>query len=162
MAANMLLHLTPRLTNLLKSMNKYTVCILVAAGFALNSAFGGQPDPRFEGVWVGMESYGIFNTATQQGQSTRPGPATIVIDPAGMQFGVIGGLGIGKYKLNPRSNGNKIWFEQGRSGTGRNKTTFVLSADGNTITETGFGLYPCVPYACECEIKATLHRKPRK
>jgi hypothetical protein len=143
-------------------MNKYTLCILLALGFAATSATAGKPDPRFEGVWVGTESYGIFKTSTQDGQSTQPQQATIVIDPAGMQFGVLGGLGPGKYKLNPRSDGNKIWFEQVRSGTGRNKTTLVLSADGNTITETGFGLYPCVPYACECEIKGTLHRRGKK
>jgi hypothetical protein len=143
-------------------MTKYIVCILIAFGFSLPIATAGQADPRFEGVWVGTETYGVFNTATQHGQSVEPGQAMIVIDPAGMQFGVINGLGPGKYKLNARSSGNKIWFEQTRSGSGRNKTTFVLSADGNTITETGFGLYPCTPYACECEIKATLHRKAKK
>jgi hypothetical protein len=143
-------------------MNKYLVCILSAIILTPLIAAAGQVDPRFEGVWVGTETYGIFNTATQAGQSTRPEQAMIVIDPGSMQFGVVAGLGPGKYKLNARSSGNKIWFEQTRSGSGRNKTTFVLSADGNTITETGFGSYPCVPYACECEIKATLHRKGKK
>src|SRR4051812_1260970 len=104
-------------------MNKYTICILAVVGLAINAATAGQPDPRFEGVWVGTETYAIFTTATQSGQSTQPGQATIVIDPAGMQFGVLGGLGPGKYKLNPKSGGNKIWFEQVRSGSGRNKTT---------------------------------------
>jgi hypothetical protein len=143
-------------------MNNYIVSIFSGVILAPLIAAAGQVDPRFEGVWVGTESYGIFNTATQAGQSTRPEQAVIVIDPAGMQFGVLAGLGPGKYKLKTRSGGNKIWFEDTRSGTGRNKTTFVLSADGNTITETGFGLYPCLPYSCECEIKATLHRRGKK
>ena len=138
-------------------MRQLTTCILFAFSVSLSSVFAG-PDPRFEGVWSGTETYGIFNSATQTGQSVPPGQVTIVIDPAGMQFGVLTGLGPGKYKLDSKSSGNKIWFSSGRSGTGRNNCTMVLSADGNTITETGFGLYPCRPYSCECELKATLHR----
>jgi hypothetical protein len=139
-------------------MKKSIVCILLAFSVSLLTASSGQVDPRFEGVWVGPEVYSIFNSATQAGQSVPPGQAKIVIDPVGMQFGVFDGLGPGKYKLHPNSSGNKIWCSSGKSGTGRNKTTLVLSADGNTVTETGFGLYPCKPYSCECEIKGTLHR----
>jgi len=143
-------------------MKKTTVCFLLAVSLSLSNAIAGQPDPRFEGVWVGTESYSVFKSATQDGQSAPSAEVMIVIDPKGMQFGVLSGLGPGKYKLSSGSNGNKIWFSEGKSGTGRNKTTFVLSADGNTITETGFGLYPCKPYACECELKATLHRRGKK
>ena len=139
-------------------MKNIAFCILLALSASLLAASAGPPDPRFEGIWVGTEKYNIFNTATQYGQSVPPGAAMIVIDPAGMQFGVLEGLGPGKYKLHPGSSGNKIWFQSSRSGTGRNKSTFVLSGDGNTITESGFGLYPCTPYSCECEIHATLHR----
>jgi len=139
-------------------MRKFIICILLGFTLSVSTASAGQPDPRFEGIWTGAEFYNIFTSATQTAQSVPPGQVTIAIDPAGMQFGVLSGLGPGKYKLDSKSNGNKIWFSSGRSGTGRNKLTFVLSADGNTITETGFGLYPCKPYSCECELKATLHR----
>ena len=139
-------------------MKNTAFCILLVLSASLSNASASAPDPRFEGIWVGTENYAIFNTATQYGQSVPPGTAMIVIDPAGMQFGVLEGLGPGKYKLHPSPSGNKIWCSSTRSGTGRNKCTFVLSADGNTITESGFGLYPCRPYSCECEIHATLHR----
>jgi hypothetical protein len=58
-----------------------------------------------------------------------------------------------------QSKGSKIFFSSARSGTGRNQGTFTLSADGNTMTESGFGLWPCKPYACQCSITATFHRK---
>jgi hypothetical protein len=121
---------------------------------------GGPIDPRFEGIWEGREAYKIENIG---GGGTYPpdyANATIVIDPAGGQFGVLSGLGPGKYVISAsQSKGNKIFFSAARSGTGRNQGTFILSADGNTITETGYGLWPCKPYACQCSITATFHRK---
>ena len=121
---------------------------------------GGPIDPRFEGVWEAREAYKIENIG---GGGTYPPDyaiCTLVIDPSGGQLGVLGGLGPGKYMISKsQSKGNKIFFSSARSGTGRNQGTFVLSEDGNTITENGFGLWPCKPYACQCSITATFHRK---
>jgi hypothetical protein len=125
-----------------------------------STAPAGPIDPRFEGVWVGTEMYRIENSATQQGQPGGRMQATIVIDPAGKMFGVLQGLGPGKYNISEsRSGGNKVFFASHLTGTGRTNCTFVLSADGNTLTEKGFGLLPCKPYSCQCSIEATLHRK---
>lgn len=121
---------------------------------------GGPIDPRFEGVWEGREAYQIENTATQNAYPPEHMTATIVIDPAGGMFGVLGGLGPGKYKISAsQSKGNKIFFSSALTGKGRTQATFILSEDGNTITEKGFGLWPCKPYSCTCSITATLHRK---
>jgi hypothetical protein len=125
----------------------------------LTSASAGEIDPRFQGMWVGSETYTIPNTATQPGQGSEHGSAAIVIDPASGYFGVLQGLGPGKYKISDRSKASKIMFSHAMSGTGRNSMTLTLSADGNTITETGFGLWPCKPYSCECTISGTFHRK---
>ena len=57
-------------------MKKSAVCILLAFSLSLSAGSAGQPDPRFEGVWVGTESYNIFNSATQSGQSTSSEQAT--------------------------------------------------------------------------------------
>jgi len=85
--------------------------------------------------------------------------ASIVIGPNGKELGVIEGLGPGKYMMSSRSNGNKLVFASALSGTGRTSGTFILSADGNTMTETGFGLWNGRPYSAECSIKGTFHRK---
>jgi hypothetical protein len=128
----------------------------------LSTALAGQPDPRFEGVWVGTETYTAYNSATQFGGAPIRMPAMIAIGEGGKVFGVLQGLGPGRYDTSSRSNGNKLTFNSTRSGTGRNSCTFVLSADGNTITETGFGLLPADRAAVTCSISGTLHRKSKK
>lgn len=129
----------------------------------LLTAQAGTPDPRFEGVWVGNETYTVNLSSTQlAGSEPVRTSAAIVIGPGGKEFGVIEGLGPGKYLTTSRSNGNKLIFASHLSGTGRTSGTFELSADGNTITENGFGLLPGRPYAVECSIKGTFHRKAKK
>ena len=134
-----------------------TVIVLFIGNVAVSLA--GELDPRFEGIWVGTETYQIEASKTQTGYSPDRMEATIVIDPKGRAFGVLGGLGKGKYEVTKDSSGPKLNFKSHLTGSGRNQLTLILSADGNTITETGFGTYPCKPYACTCTIKATLHRK---
>ena len=128
--------------------------------FTLPARAGGPIDPRFEGVWVATESCQIDNVLGSGAYPPENVPATIVIDPASGMMGVLSGLGPGKYKISQsQSKGNKIYFSSHLTGTGRTQGTFILSADGNTITENGFGLWPCKPYACTCTIKGTFHRK---
>ena len=135
------------------------VCLMFLIG-TLPARAGGPIDPRFEGVWEGTETYQVENSATQNGYPPQYMTATIVIDPAGGMFGVLGGLGPGKYQISKsQSKGAKLFFSSALTGTGRTQGTFVLSADGNTLTENGFGLWPCKPYSCTCTIKATFHRK---
>ena len=134
-----------------------TAIVLFIASAVVSLA--GELDPRFEGVWVGTESYQVEASGTQQGYPAVRMEAMIVIDPKSKAFGVLGGLGKGKYEATKDSSGTKLNFKSHLTGTGRNQLTFVLSADGNTITETGFGTYPCKPYACTCRITGTLHRK---
>jgi hypothetical protein len=136
------------------------LAIICLFTIALSTAPAGQIDPRFEGVWEGLETYNIPNTAHQTGQGSEHMTAIIAIDPAGGAFGVLQGLGTGKYKISESvSHGNKLFFASHLSGRGRTNCTFILSADGNTMTERGFGLLPCKPYACECDITGTFHRK---
>src|SRR3954468_8665289 len=142
-------------------LNISLVIFVFIVGIA--QAPAGQIDPRFEGMWVGSETYAIYKTATQNASPSQHMDTAIVIDPAGGMFGVLAGLGPGKYKISPsQSHGRKLFFASHLTGTGRNNTTFELSEDGNTIIEHGFGVFPCIPYACECSITATLHRKGKK
>ena len=128
----------------------------------LSACLAGELDARFEGVWVGTETYQIEASRTQQGRPPRHMEAMIVIDPKSKAFGVLAGLGKGKYEAANDSNDTRLNFRSHLTGSGRNQLTFVLSADGNTITETGFGTYPCKPYACTCRITGTLHRKGKE
>jgi hypothetical protein len=136
------------------------VTLQLILGFSVTLA--GELDPRFEGIWVGTETYQIEASRTQPGYSPERMEAMIAIDPAGKAFGVLSGLGKGKYMAGKDSSGTKLNFSSQLTGTGRNKLTLILSADGTTISETGFGTYPCRPYACTCRITGTFHRKPKK
>jgi hypothetical protein len=131
--------------------------LLSILGFSISLA--GDLDPRFEGIWVGTETYQIEASRTQDGRPPHRMEAMIVIDPAGKAFGVLAGLGKGKYEATKNSSGTKLDFNSQRTGSGRHKLTFVLSPDGTTISESGFGTYPCKPYACTCRITGTFHRK---
>ena len=139
--------------------------ILISAivlGLGVVGARAGQPDPRFEGVWVGQETYTVYASASQLASQPQHMPATIAIADGGKVFGVIQGLGPGKYETSSSSNGNKLVFKSHLTGTGRTSCTFVLSPDGNTITETGFGILPGYGHAVECSISGTLHRRAKK
>ena len=138
---------------------KKTLCVLTALAAATSISLADDLDPRFEGMWVGMETYSINTSATQQAHPPIRQEATIVVDPKGRMFGVLQGLGRGKYEATKNSSGTKLSFKSHLTGSGRNQLTLTLSPDGNTITETGFGTYPCKPYACTCDITGTLHRK---
>jgi hypothetical protein len=120
-----------------------------------------QAGSPFDGLWVGDETYTVYQSATQHANS---GPtrvqAMIVIGENGTAFGVLSGLGPGRYAC--KQKGNKLTFASHLTGTGRTSCTFTLSADGNTLTETGFGLLPGSPYAVECTIAGTFHRKKKK
>ena len=144
-------------------MRKNVFILSLALTLIWSTANSGTPDPRFEGVWVGTETYAshinaVHHSAFEPARMT----AMIAIADGGKTFGVIQGLGPGRYDASPKSDGNKLFFKSVLSGTGRTSCTFVLSPDGNTLTETGFGLYPAKPYAIDCEITGTLHRRSKK
>jgi hypothetical protein len=145
------------------TMKKYLLAISLVFALVVSVTRAGTPDPRFEGVWVGPETYTAYYSVSQQG-TFEPVHMTalIAIGPGGKTFGVLQGLGPGRYDVSSKSDGSKLMFKSTLSGTGRNNCTFVLSADGNTLTETGFGLLPAKPYAITCNITGTLHRKSKK
>jgi hypothetical protein len=141
--------------------NIFAISLVFTIG--LLTARAGQPDPRFEGVWIGNEIYTVYLSANQlAGSEPTRMTALIAIGEGGKVFGVLQGLGPGRYEVSSGSDGNKLIFKSHRTGTGRTSCTFVLSADGNTLTETGFGLLPGKPYAVECSISGTLHRRSKK
>jgi hypothetical protein len=143
-------------------MKRKIFAISLGFSLGLSSLPAGQPDPRFEGVWLGTETYKVEVSATQNPGSPAQMTALIAIADGGKTFGVLQGLGPGRYQVSPSSTGNKLSFKSHLSGTGRTSCTFVLSPDGNTLTETGFGLLPGKPYAVNCSISGTFHRQGKK
>src|SRR3954469_8464246 len=93
------------------------LAITFLSAFSLSAEPPAQVDPRFQGVWVGRETYSINTSATQQAESPENMEATIVIHPASGSFGVLQGLGPGKYKSGAKSKGNKVIFASSLSGT---------------------------------------------
>jgi hypothetical protein len=129
---------------------------------ASTTSFAGQPDPRFEGVWMGSETYSVDVSGTQLPEPPTHATALIAIGRGGKEFGMLQGLGPGRYQTSPKSDGNKLLFKSNLTGTGRTSCTFTLSPDGNTLTETGFGVMAAKPHAKECSITGTFHRKGNK
>src|SRR6266852_2794903 len=83
--------------------------IVLSAG--LWSAFAGQPDRRFDGVWVGVESTKTDGSTLAQDRTTgrwrsagKPEtmskPAQIVIADSGRALGVVRGLSPGRYVVS--------------------------------------------------------------
>jgi hypothetical protein len=134
---------------------------LLAFAASTSTSLAG-PDPRFEGVWIGSETYSVNVSGTQLPEPPTHATALIAIAGGGKEFGVLQGLGPGKYQTSPKSDGNKLVFKSNLTGTGRTSCTFTLSADGNTLTESGFGVMAAKPHAKECSITGTFHRKANK
>jgi hypothetical protein len=158
--------------------NILATSLLLSLGLLAVSA--GQPDPRFDGIWVGVETYVIpahqvGNYYFQQGQGPVKKSAVIGISDSGKTFVVGQGLGQGRYEISPSWGENTLSFKvtgsylQIKKGGHSNppfRRTYgklVLSVDGNTLTETGFAsVAPLAPLVPVCNIYGTFHRQGRK
>jgi len=128
----------------------------------LSAALAGQPDPRFEGVWVGVETYTVYGNRSQWANAPIQQSAVIAIGGAGKVFAVVQGLTPGRYDVSPESDANKLKLKRSIYLGGRTNGTFVLSSDGSTLTETGFGYLPGRPRGVSCSIAATFHRQGKR
>jgi hypothetical protein len=134
------------------------------------SAAAGQPDFRFDGIWVGAETYQVYRHGGPGyhpwGSAPVQKTAEIGIGDFGKILAVGQGLGLGRYEISPSGGGNTLTFKvikRPRSPLyGRTWGRFALSADGNTLTETGFALVPGRTFAVTCNISGTFHRKGTK
>lgn len=137
----------------------------------LSDVLAGQPDPRFDGRWVGVEDISGYFVHNQLGGGQKPGEvsAVIAIGDSGKTLGVVKGLTAGRYNVSPKSDGNTLIFKleslhsgHGHGFLGRTDGKLVLSGDGNTLTETGHAILPGWPRNVNCIIKGTFHRRSKK
>jgi len=144
------------------------VTLLLCAG--LSALWAGQPNPRFDGTWVGIESISGYFVHEQLGGYSKPGQVrtVIAIDESGKILGVLRGLTPGRYDVSPKSGGNTLIFKLPnlhsgpRTFFGRTDGKLVLSPDGNTLAETGYAILPGWPHNVNCVIKGTFHRQRKK
>jgi hypothetical protein len=164
--------------------------LLLSLGLSAVSA--GQPDPRFDGIWVGVETYVIPAHANggyyfQQGEGPVKKSAVIGISDSGKTFVVGQGVGQGRYDISPSWGENTLGFKvtggylqikkggHSRPPVGRSPPSasfrrtygkLVLSVDGNSLTETGLaGFGPASAGGMPlgtCNIHGTFHRQGRK
>ena len=148
---------------------------LLSAG--LLSVFGGQPDPRFEGIWKGVETYQVPAKLNQVGAGPSQKLAVIAIGDSGRILAVVQGLYPGRYPVTPNwlstfvgyrswvSGGNILvfaTFDPPGTRLCRGPCRLVLSPDGNTLTEMGGARLPGIPGSVSCEITGSFHRQGAK
>jgi len=119
-------------------MRKWIIGALLIAAVTVRFVVASSPsdpqgiDPRFDGRWVGVETFRL-NNADESWQGGPPQiQAVLVIAKSGTMVGFISGFAPGRYIISPKSKGNAIWFD-----SERRKAKLTLSADGNTIKEEG-------------------------
>jgi hypothetical protein len=112
--------------------------------------FAGEVDPRFDGRWVGTETFqygsaGLPRSAAGGSHLIRF-ETVLGISDHGQTVGITKGYGTGRYEVVPeKSGGNKLEFQMPNNGdnfrfSGRQHCTLTLSADGSTIRESGMGI----------------------
>jgi len=135
------------------------------------AALAGQVDPRFDGTWMGVEDVSGYFVHNQLGGGAKPGEfsTVIAIGDSGKTLGVLKGMTVGRYVVSPKSDGNTLIFKleslhsgHGTGFLGRTDGKLVLSADGNTLTETGNAILPGWPRNVNCIIKGSFHRRSKK
>lgn len=150
---------------------KTTILASLVLCVGLSNSFAGQLDPRFDGKWAGSETIIGYFVREQMGREQKPGqtPALIAIADSGKMVGVVLGLTPGRYNVSPKSDGNTLIFDVPANSNrgvglsiGRTDGKLVLSADGNTLTETGHALLPGTRHPVNCVIIGTFHRQSKK
>lgn len=116
---------------------KFIVCFLLLTTASV--AFAGQIDPRFDGQWVGVETL-LPPSGNVRWAHQNPQVKTVfLISNSGQIVRVLSGFVPGRYWVEPKSAGNTLLISGSNARAGRNLCRLELSADGNTIKESGIG-----------------------
>lgn len=147
------------------------VGFLVAVGFIgfnLRTARAGQVDPRFDGTWAGVETFPAASTFTEWAQGMPQYCTVISISNSAQVVRVISGFVPGRYWVDSKSNGNMLIFHGNNGRQGRNLCRLELSADGNTLKESGIAVFSIRPVVdgfsnrpvrtTTSQVYATFHR----
>ena len=141
----------------------FSVAFLISVG--ASGVFAGDVDPRFDGRWVGVETFQYFDFRFHDPVYVQ---ATLGIADRGKALGITKGFAKGRYELVPeKSRGDTLVFRMpGTNGDkllflGRQHCTLTLSADGNTIKEAGTAIMLITKsgHGMGARVLATFHRQ---
>ena len=131
----------------------------------------GTVDTRFNGVWIGTETFVTEQFEFQVNFISRTIKDDAVIAIDSRNVGIIRGQYPGRYQLmQAASANNKLTYTPyGKHGSmrtgqliirepGRDWGRLVLSADGNTLTESGAGTIAIGRTAQLCSFSGVFHR----
>ena len=139
---------------------------------AVTTALAGQPDPRFDGVWIGTETFHRGDKVAFNPNDPTAKRATIAIAESGKRLGIVDGPGRGQYEIAAETNGNLLTYQvPGWDKSMREKLRMLpgrhckltLSADGKTLTEDGIettATHGSMPADFQ-NIKGVFHRQSR-
>lgn len=141
---------------------RFYLLLLLCVG---SPSVAGELDPRFDGKWVGTETF--FFTAHGGESIKAPNPNTVIlIADHGKLFGIASGWLAARYEVSPESHGNTLIYRMsgGKVVTqGREESKLVLSPDGNTLEETGRAIMTPAPARWyeprPCRVTGTFHRQ---
>jgi len=133
-------------------------------------SFAKDPDPRFEGIWKGVEIFQVSASLAQVGSAPIQKSAVIAIGDSGHTLAVVQGMYPGRYKVLTKWFSNRrgastdnalafAMFEPPHTALYRGQCELVLSPDGNTITENGIAFVPGVPRPVWVDVTGTFHRQ---
>lgn len=134
----------------------------------MSAASGGEIDARFDGRWIGVETfrYRSYRSMPRIQTSYIQSTTVIGIVHSGKMFGVLSGFAPGRYEVSPKSSGKTLIFQAPNTKgdtllyLGRQRCTLTLSADGNTLKEQGIAiLNPWSHPALSAEVWATFRRQ---
>jgi hypothetical protein len=131
--------------------------VLAFSGVALPA----EPDPRFEGVWVGVETFQVPANLAQKGD-TFSKATTLAIGESGKILGILDGPFRGRYTVSEQASGGNTLVFFG----GHRASTLLLSRDGNTLTEKGNAHLAAIRgnsnTFVSSTVTATFHRQGKK
>jgi hypothetical protein len=130
---------------------KTRICLLLVQSLSLltptlTTSLAGQPDRRFDGVWVGIETFHRGDAIPFNPKDAIAKRTVIAIADSGKRLGIVEGANPGQYQVTTDSNGPILWYQVPGWDTSLRATLrmkpgrrckLTLSADGNTLTEDG-------------------------
>ena len=125
----------------------HTTCLLV---------FAGQPDPRFEGYWAGVENFQAAANRFQKGQNLSR-PTLLAIGKSGESLAIVRGIQAGRFEIMKESNGNTLMFSTPRAtakGIGRGSKLVLSTEKGQAVVTD-----PDMVQASLCTVTGIFHRQ---
>jgi hypothetical protein len=147
-------------------MKPVSIAMSLVVSLSLSAASAGQPDSRFYGVWVGVETYQIAPYVDHTWHAWGEAPVTmsaVIVIGDSVQTLVFGqGLLQGRVEISPSWGENTLKFRASSRTSLRTFGKLVLSADGDTLTETAVAHVPRAVIVRTCNISGTFHRQGKK